>query len=70
MKQASYGLGEKHFIRISNDHALHDPLDARFADYTDLLQTCLTTNVLRALNAALVRGVTVAGKRFKLDKMK
>ncbi|WP_370866952.1 YgjP-like metallopeptidase domain-containing protein [Paenibacillus chitinolyticus] len=42
---------------------------SRFANYTDL-QTCLTTNVLCALNAALVRGVTVAGKRFKLEKLK
>ncbi|WP_227011846.1 YgjP-like metallopeptidase domain-containing protein [Paenibacillus lutimineralis] len=29
-----------------------------------------TTNVLRVLNAALVRGVTVVGKRFKLEKLK
>ncbi|MFC5406336.1 Imm9 family immunity protein [Cohnella soli] len=57
-------------IGIGNDSrrdSFHDPVEALFDDYTDL-QTCLTTNVLRGLDAAFERGVTVAGKRFKLTR--
>lgn len=67
LKQATYGLAEKHFIRTGSDarrDSFHDPVESQFDDYTDL-QTCLTTNVLRGLDAAFERGVTVAGKRFK-----
>lgn len=66
LKQATYGLGEKHFVRAGVDRRaeFHDPLDARFADYSDL-QTCLATNVIRGLDAAFQRGVTIAGKRIK-----
>ncbi|GKS13401.1 hypothetical protein YDYSY3_44010 [Paenibacillus chitinolyticus] len=68
-QQVVYGLKEKHFIRTNyvRSDALFDSLDARFADYTNL-QSCLTTNVLRALDTAFQRGVTVAGKRIKLNR--
>lgn len=67
LKQAAYGLGEKHFIRSGVDRRaeFHDSVDARFDDYSDL-QTCIATNVIRGLGAAFERGVTIAGKRIKL----
>ncbi|ENX58605.1 MULTISPECIES: Imm9 family immunity protein [Acinetobacter] len=67
LKQAAYGLEEKHFVRTSVDRRaeFHDPVNAKFADYSDL-QTCLATNVIRGLEAAFLRGVTIAGKRIKL----
>lgn len=69
LKQAVYGLSEKHFVRAGIDRRaeFNDPVEARFSDYPDL-QTCIAANVIRGLDAAFQRGVTIAGKRIKLTR--
>lgn len=65
--QAPYGLPDKHFVSdgYAPSDALFHRLDASFASHADL-QACLEGNAARALDAAFVQGVTVAGKRIKL----
>lgn len=63
--QAKYGLGDEHFIPRRNAFPAdkYHLIDPEFSHYEDL-QAYITASVLRAIDLALTRGISVQGKKI------